>query len=498
MPAKKLAYSLSLASGLLLIVCQPPLSFFFVAYIALVPLLFSLEANEGRRNFLVGFVAGIVCYTGLVYWVVVAMNTYGGISIPLSILTLFLLVLYMAVYVGCFTWSVSFLRDRLGVPFYLTAPPIWVILEYIRGFLLSGFPWSLLAHSQFNFLPLLQVISITGTYFLSFLIVAANCIICEAIARRHFPLVYGTIIVVIFAVSLAFGVVRLREPIQGTISTSIVQGNIRQDLKFDEVYKNSIIQTYADLTLKRGRSADLVIWPETAMPFVFLADHASADIRKIPAAMGNHLLIGTISRDGQRKYYNTAYIIGRQGEIAGKYSKKHLVPFGEYTPLASYFPFLENISVAAGDFFSGPSHDPIVTTVGRVGVLICYEGIFPYITNETVRAGAEVLVNITNDAWFGPTSAPYQHFAFYIFRAIETDRYLLRAANTGISAVIDPRGRTVARSGIFKEDVINGKFSLRQSETVYVKYGDYFVVFALLLLAAPVATKLFFSLHKIV
>jgi apolipoprotein N-acyltransferase len=477
----------------MLIVCQPPLPLFFVAYVALVPLLFSLEANEGRRNFLVGFVAGIVCYTGLVYWVVVAMNTYGGISIPLSILTLFLLVLYMAVYVGSFTWSISFLRDRLGVPFYLTAPPIWIILEYIRGFLLSGFPWSLLAHSQFNFLSLLQVISITGTYFLSFLIVAANCLIAEAIARKRFPFVYGTTIIVIFVVSLAFGVVRLREPMQGNIRTSIVQGNIRQDLKFDEAYKNSIIQTYADLTLKRSKNADLVIWPETAMPFVFLADHASAEVRNIPVKMANHLLVGTISRDGQRKYYNTAYIIGRQGEIAGKYSKKHLVPFGEYTPLASYFPFLENISVAAGDFFPGPSHDPIATTVGRVGVLICYEGIFSYITNETVRAGAEVLVNITNDAWFGPTSAPYQHFAFYIFRAIETDRYLLRAANTGISAVIDPRGRTVARSGIFKEDVINGEFSLRQGETIYVRYGDYFVVVALLLLAVSVAAKLFLS-----
>ena len=118
--------------------------------------------------------------------------------------------------------------------------------------------------------------------------------------------------------------------------------------------------------------------------------------------------------------------------------------------------------MAAGDFFPGPSHDPIVTPVGKIGVLICYEGIFPYITNETVRAGAEVLVNITNDAWFGPTSAPYQHFAFYIFRAIETDRYVLRAANTGISAVIDPRGRIVARTGIFTEDVLNGTFSLRE------------------------------------
>ena len=418
------------------------------------------------------------------------MNTYGGIGIPLALVTLLLLVLYMALYVGCFTWSVSFLRNRFALPFYLTAPPIWVLLEYIRGFLLSGFPWSFLAHSQFNFLPILQVISITGTYFLSFLIVAANCLIYEGMALKRFPLVYGTVVAVLFAMSLAFGFVRLRESMQGNIRTSIVQGNIRQDLKFDEAYKDRIVQTYSSLTLERGRSADLVIWPETAMPFVFLADAASADVRGIPVSLSNYLLFGTISQDGQKRYYNTAYVIGTKGEITGSYSKKHLVPFGEYTPLASYFPFLENISVAAGDFFPGPSHDPIATPVGKIGVLICYEGVFPYITNETVRAGAEVLVNITNDAWFGPTSAPYQHFSFYIFRAIETDRYVLRAANTGISAIIDPRGRTLARTGIFTRDVLNSAYSLREGETFYVKHGDYFVLVAVLFLCALVAFRL--------
>jgi apolipoprotein N-acyltransferase len=485
MPTKKLAYSLAATSGLLLILCQPPVSFFFLAYVALVPVLFSLEAGgTGRDNFLLGFAAGIVCYAGLVYWVVVAMNTYGGISVPLSILTLLLLVLYMALYLGCFTWSVSFLRDRFHIPVYLTAAPLWVLLEYVRGFLLSGFPWSLLAHSQFNFLPILQVISITGTYFISFLIVTANCLIYEGIRRRRFPLAYGSVVVALIAVSLLFGVARLKEPIQGTLRASIVQGNVRQDVKFDEKYKNSIVHTYSSLTLEHAKGADLVIWPETAMPFVFLVDPASAVVRNIPVTLSNNLLVGAISRDEQKKYYNTAYVIGKQGELAGTYSKGHLVPFGEYTPLASYFPFLEHISVAAGDFFPGPSHDPITTGVGKIGVLICYEGIFPYITNQTVGAGAEVLVNITNDAWFGPTSAPYQHLAFYVFRAIETDRYVLRAANTGISAVIDPRGRTLAKTGIFKEAVLNGTFSLRRSKTIYVRYGDYFVLFALLYLCA--------------
>ncbi len=500
MPIKKFAYSRPLASSLLLIACQPPVSLFFLAYIALVPLLLSLERDSETlgRNFVRGFLTGMVCYTGLVYWVVVAMDHYGGVGTPLSLLALLLLVAYLALYIGFFTWAVAFLRHRLNLPFSLVAPPLWVLLEYTRGFLLSGFPWSLLAHSQFNFLPLLQIISVTGTYYLSFLIVAANCVVCEWVTRRRFPRAYGTFVILLFAGTLMFGLARMREPLKDTpLRASIIQGNIRQDLKFDEEYKNSTIKTYSSLTLQHAQGSDLIVWPETAMPFVFLTDPANAEIRRVPVALSTPLLLGTISRDERQRYFNTAYVIGSRGEIVGGYSKVHLVPFGEYTPLATYFPFLENISVASGDFFSGPSHDPIVTSAGKVGVLICYEGVFPYITNEAVRAGSEVLVNMTNDAWFGPTSAPYQHFAFYIFRAIETDRYVLRAANTGISAIIDPRGRTTERTEIFKEGVLNGTYSLRRSMTIYVRYGDYFVLLALFLLLLAIGLGLFFSRNRL-
>ncbi len=486
----KRSYSLAFLSGVLLVVCQPPVSQFYLAYLALVPLFFALKAGKDRLNFLTGFTAGIVSYTGLIYWVVVAMNTYGGISIPFAVLTLCLFVLYLSLFTACFTWLISFLNDRLRIPFFLSAPPAWVLLEYLRGVFLTGFPWSFLAHSQYNFLPLIQVASVTGTYFLSFLIVGVNCLIYHTLVKRDFPLVHGAFIVCLCVACLVFGVHRLGEPVKGTMSASIVQGDISQDTKFDEAYKAAIIRTYSALTLSRSRASDLVIWPETAMPFIFLQDAASGAIRAIPATLSNHLLLGSISRDSLGKCYNTAYMIGRRGEIVADYRKNHLVPFGEYTPLADYFPFLERISVAAGDFFSGPSHDPMITDVGKIGMLVCYEGVFPSITNDTVRRGAEVLVNITNDAWFGKSSAPYQHYASYIFRAIETDRYVLRAANTGISAVIDPRGRTCAKTGIFKEDVLNGFFSLRKGETPYVRWGDWFVLFCVLFLAAAALVRL--------
>jgi apolipoprotein N-acyltransferase len=445
-----------------------------------------LRPGAGRRNFLAGFITGVVGYTGCVYWVVVAMNAYGGISAPFALLTMFLLVLYMSLYVGCFAWLVTYLKERFRISLWVSAPPVWILLEYLRCVLLTGFPWSFLAHSQHNFLPIVQVVSITGTYFLSFIIVAANCLIYRVVSEKRFPLAHGTTVLALFAACLVFGFSRLGSPIDGTIKTSIVQGNVRQDVKFDATFKDTTIRRYIDLTSRGSAGADLVIWPETAMPFIFLEDAAGIRVRAVPAALSNNLLLGTVSRDPEGHYYNTAYVVDRQGRIAGSYSKGHLVPFGEYTPLAAYFPFLANISVAVGDFRPGPGHDPIATSSGKIGMLICFEGVFPRLTAETVRRGAEVLVNITNDAWFGPTSAPYQHFAFYIFRAVETDRFVLRAANTGISAIIDPRGRTVARTGIFKEAVLNGAFSPRQGQTVYVRYGDYFVLLAFLFLAAVV------------
>ena len=169
-----------------------------------------MEPGNGRRNFLAGFYTGIVCYTGLVYWVVVAMNAYGGISAPFAVLTLLLLVLYISLYTGCFAWLIAYLGERFRIPLYLSAPPVWILMEYLRGVLLSGFPWSFLGHSQYNFLPIVQVVSITGTYFLSFLIVAINCLVYYVLSKRRFPAVYGGSVIALFAACLIFGFMQLR------------------------------------------------------------------------------------------------------------------------------------------------------------------------------------------------------------------------------------------------------------------------------------------------
>ncbi len=485
-------FGLPILSGILLILIQPPVSLFPLAFVSLIPLFYSLKKDNLRYSFISGFIAGIVSYLGLVYWVVIAMNRYGGINIYLSFLILLLFVLYLSLYTGCFALSVSYLEERLSIPFFLSAPIIWVLLEYLRGIALSGFPWSLLAHSQHNFLSFIQITSITGTYFISYLIVAANCIIYSILRRKSVSIVYIVIISICFIASLIYGYRILGKQDKGTLTVAIVQGNIRQDVKWDDAFKIKTIRTYYNKTVEAGENTHLVVWPETAMPFIFEQEiQLNRFIKALPTLLNTYLLFGAVSKDKQGKHHNSAYILGKNDELVGTYSKVHLVPFGEYTPLASYFPFLEKITASGGDFSPGEPHKPIETGIGSIGILICYEGTFPYITNETVRKGAQVLVNITNDAWYDRTSAPYQHFAFYIFRAIETDRYVLRSANTGISAIIDPQGRIKLKTPIFTEGILKGRFSMKNTKTFYVKYGDYFILLVFMFLIIIVTLRFY-------
>ncbi|MBA4391223.1 MAG: apolipoprotein N-acyltransferase [Syntrophus sp. (in: bacteria)] len=480
-------FHLPLFSGILLILIQPPVSFFPLAFFALIPLLDSIKKDNLRFSFFAGYMAGIVSYFGLIYWVIIAMHRYGGIDIYLSFLILLLFVLYLSFYTGFFTLSCAWLERRLSIPVYLSAPLVWVLLEYVRGSLMSGFPWSFLAHSQYNFLPFIQVVSLTGSYFISFLIVAINALI-YCLWRKQKPFMpYAVVIAILLAATLVYGFVSLTTKQEKPFSTAIVQGNIRQDVKWDETFKAMTIKKYLQMTLQDAKGTDLTIWPETAMPLLFDKEiYANKYIKGLPGLTNSLLLFGTMSQNKSGKFRNSSYMINKTGETIGVYSKVHLVPFGEYTPLLSYLPFFEKLTAAGGDFVSGEGHAPIKTDIGNIGILICYEGAFPSITNETVREGAQVLVNLTNDAWYEKTSAPFQHFAFYIFRAIETDRYMLRAANTGISAIIDPQGRIEAKTPIFVDAVLKGSFAMRNTKTFYVRYGDYFIVIALLGLAALV------------
>lgn len=482
-------FRLSLLSGILLVVIQPPISLFPLAFVALVPLLMSLDKNDLKYSFLSGYVAGVVSYLGLIYWVVVAMNHYGGLGAPVSTIILLLFVLYLSLYTGFFAFLCAWMERMFSIPLYISAPLIWVLLEYGRGFVFTGFPWSFLAHSQYNFLVFIQIAAITGTYFISYLIMAVNVSVLSYIRNKRLPVMYTSFAMILLALSFAYGVVSLTEKTDASLETAIVQGNIRQDAKWDDAFKAVTIKKYVEMTLKEAHDTDLTIWPETAMPFIFERELLAArHIRALPPLTGSALLFGAVSMNDADRFQNSAYLIEKNGIKTGVYHKVHLVPFGEYTPFLSYFPFLKELTAAGGDFAPGDGHVPIKTDIGAIGLLICYEGVFPSIAVDTVRRGAHVLVNLTNDAWYDRTSAPFQHFAFYVFRAIETDRYLLRAANTGISAIIDPKGRTVAKTRIFVENVLKGHFGMKNTQTFYVRFGDYFIILSLLWLAVAMFT----------
>ena len=485
-------YGLAFLSGAMLVFVQPPVSLFPLAFIALVPLLRAIDKDNLLLSFKQGFAAGVVAWLGIIYWVVVAMNRYGGINIPVSILILLLFVLYLSLYLGIFALSCAFLEKRTSISAYLFAAPLWVLLEYARGVVMTGFPWAFLGHSQYSFLPFIQVASVTGTYFISFLIVAVNGILFSLWVRKKVSIVWTTAVLVLIASSLTYGFVRLQHRDAEPLKAAIVQGNIGQDVKWDDAFKMMTVSKYYRLSFGLAQNADLIIWPETAIPFIIDRDiHAYKYIKAVPAMLRSRLFFGTVGLGGKGSLLNSVYYVNGSGQTAAIYNKVHLVPFGEYTPIVSYFPFLEKLTAIGADFMSGEGHVPIITDAGKAGILICFEGIFPYITNETVRGGAQVLINVTNDAWYNRTSAPFQHFAFYVFRAIETDRYVLRAANTGISAVIDPRGRIKGRTPIFTEDVLRGTYALKDTMTPYVRYGDYFIVVCLVLLAGMVVAGMY-------
>ncbi len=479
---------LPLLSGLLLVVSQPPFSMSFLAFAALVPLFFAVEGLTPRAAFLRGFLAGLASYLGLIYWVTVAMNRYGGIPLPLSLLILLLLALYLSCYTGVFAFLLRFVERRHGIPLYVTAPMAWIILEYLRGFLLTGFPWSLLAHSQHAFLPFIQIVSFTGSYFISFLIVAVNTVLYHLLSRKRIHWAYVASVGLLMIGSLLYGFTVMARPETPDHRVALVQGNVPQNLKWTAEAMSRSLEKYVAATETKGKGADLVVWPETALPFIFDGDgpvgRAMADLA---ARTGADIMFGAVSKGKDGGAYNSAFVTAKTGVVAGQYNKVHLVPFGEFTPLSSYIPFLESMSVAGSGFLRGASHGPVPTSLGPAGILICYEGMFPAETNETVRSGAGFLVNITNDAWFGTTSAPYQHLAAYVFRAIETDRYVVRAANTGVSAVINSKGEITNRTDIFVDAVLLGRFGVKQGQTFYVRFGDYFVILVCLAFICTIA-----------
>ncbi|MFC1868718.1 apolipoprotein N-acyltransferase [Thermodesulfobacteriota bacterium] len=502
---------ISILSGVMLTASFPPGKLDWMAWFALVPLLKCLEKESRSNAFRLGFIAGLAHFLTLIYWVISVLNTYGGLNIIISLGVLILLCLYLSLYLSLFSFLVQYLKGSRFRALMIAG--VWVSIEYIRAKLLTGFPWCLLGYSQFRYPILIQIVDTVGVYGLSFLIIAVNAVIYQLlfnnglIEKKRYSRSEILLVMVMIIITIAYGNYRLSEynserKEKKTIAVAIIQGNMDQSVKWDPAYQKETMDKYQRLTHAAYRfKPDLIVWPETAVPFFFQDNtEFTGEVYRIPRESGTQLIFGSpayMKGNGPARYYNRAYLLSSQGVI-GHYDKVHLVPFGEYVPLKKFLPFVHRLVPAAGDFNSGEEIEPLKLPDLPVGVLICYEAIFPELSRAHVKKGAEILVNLTNDAWFGITSAPYQHLIMSLFRAVENRRPLIRAANTGFSAFIDPSGRIIARGDLFNEEVLIAEIKAGNNVlTIYSQYGDLFACIILIICLIKFFHELCYHLFKV-
>jgi len=476
-------------SGFLLIIIFPKLNLEVIAWLALVPLFYAIQGKKPYHGFCLGCISGFVFFLGLLYWIFIAISRYGHLNYLLSALILVLLVSYLSLFIGTFAYLLRYLDDKLGLKEVATAPFIWVSLEYARSFLFTGFPWESLGYSQFLSLPLIQVSDITGVYGVSFLIVLVNALLFNIVynwflKREKVFYKEAAFTFLLFTMVLIYGGWRLSVVCKETetfskVKVAIIQGNIDQGKKWDPAFQYETIKIYRDLSFQAGKSEpSLIVWPESAVPFFLQSHHRYRRlIFDIARETDSYLLFGGPAyreKAGKVSCFNSAFLVSPANKILGQYDKIHLVPLGEYVPLGKYLYFIDKLVEGVGAFSSGERVVPMEFSLGRPGVLICYEIIFPDQVRRFVKRGADFLVNLTNDAWYGKTSAPYQHLSMVVFRSVENRVFVVRAANTGISSIIDATGKIRSATGIFTKGFLVDTIPLVKVETFYTEYGDIF------------------------
>jgi apolipoprotein N-acyltransferase len=468
----------------------------------LVPLLLALRDISTKDAFRLGWLTGLTHATGLIYWLVHTMSTYGNLPLYLSVGILLVFSTYLGLYTALFCALTTHMA-RTPPRALVIAPLLWAALEYLRSFVLTGFTWGYLGHSQYRWLTLIQSADLWGVYGISAIIVLFNMAFFLLLLSRSGKSWQGTpvsrtlawrclaVSVLCLAATLSYGTVR-RGQIERLaaeapkLKVGLAQGNIPQTEKWDPAFQISSTKTYVKLSRELGsEKPDLIVWPETATPFYLFHNQAlTRMVQRGIRSTGCTYVIGSPAvqkKDGHLAYFNSAYLLNPAGDPVGRYDKAHLVPFGEYVPLRKWLPFLGKMVAQVGDFRAGPPGGVLEYGDHRIGPLICYDGIFPNLARAAVNNGADLLVNLTNDAWYGITSAPYQHLVQYVFRAVETRRSLVRATNTGISAFIAPSGRISDATGLFETAVRLRSVACLKNRTLYVRLGD---AYALICLAA--------------
>jgi len=466
----------------------PKTDWWILSWTDLIPLLLVLDQKNKGRAFLSAYLTGVIFFWGVLYWL-----------IHVTVLGATLLIFYLSVYFGLFgIFYSAFAKETITKKLFLL-PAAWVSLEFLRAHLLTGFGWAALGHSQSKNLMMIQIADITGVYGISFLIVMVNLFLKEYLKEiwsgqvinvMVFKNSGGVITTVVFLVYFAYGcftfgfnMFLFGKPRKAAVG--VVQGNIEQDLKWESQEWPDIFQKYLKLTKEASsRHPEIIIWPETSFPgYVWEAPELFEELKEFVAKIKIPILVGLV-RLVYDDYFNSAVLVSSNGHVIKEHDKMRLVPFGEYIPLRNWLPFLEAI-VPIGDFTPGKRYtlfpiNPDGRKKGTFGVLICFEDTIPEISRRFVQEGADFLVNITNDAWFKDTKAPYLHMQNSVFRTIENRRSLVRSANTGVSCMINSFGKIVnfvqdkQKKKTYVEGIMFDYVPLGETDTFYTKFGDIF------------------------
>ncbi len=506
---RKLDIIFAILSGILLVISFPTISFTFLAWVALVPLLIALQKKDLPSAGKLGLVTGFVYFYGILYWLNV-LSQFDSIMPLATIVLSLILSLYVVVFAILLVW----LSEKYKNSLWIITPILWTTLEYIRGLGPLGFPWGLLGYSQASNLNLIQISSITGVLGITFLILLCNGITSQLIFewRQHKKLSPGILflligLVVMLGMNYMYGSHRMQQPSTSNRITTIaiVQGNIPQEMKWDDAKELEHFNKYINLTQKvLPQNPSLIVWPETAVTD-YISENTIYRNQLVTLATSNriNLLFGTLDDnypEPERVFYNAVYLVEPNGDMSQKYNKTHLVPFGEYLPLEATFPSLKNLNLVPSHFTPGNDltlfHTTMDSTSINLSCLVCFESIVPSIARAMVNRSAQFLVIVTNDSWFGRTAAPYEHADIARFRAIETGVPIVRAANTGYSCFIDKRGRVLKALDIYQTGTLTQNLPIEDhpSKTFYLQYGDWLPLLCgiiLLLLIASHAKSIY-------
>lgn len=499
----------SVLSGVLLGGAFPYWNQSYLAWVGLVPLLVAVRGLPPRLAAGYGWLTGFVFFLVTIYWVPTTISSFTTIP-QIAAVGILLLMAAVAAYSYA---AFSYFLERCaaaGAPRLLVAPALWVVLEWMRGFVPAEFPWNLLGYSQLEYLPMAQAADLGGVYLISAALVLANTALAEALAlrgqgdRRVARTMYRAGLAVLCPLLLfVYGEWRLQQleliPYTGAIRVGVVQGNVAQDQKWDDTLSQRIFSRYLELSEQAVRTgAELVIWPEAAVPFYLQLDQRSLQLGQFAREAGVDLLVGAPGaedRDGTGlRPYNQAWLLRSGGEVVGPYDKIQLVPFGEYIPFRGLFGLVkvavesigelgrgtdytifETVELSAPVEASPDQRDALQRRQARFATLICYEGIFPGLTRTFAAQGPDFLVNISNDAWYGDTAAPRQHLMMAAMRSVENRLPMIRSTNTGISAFVTDEGRIGPTTALFREEVVVEKVLVREVWSFYRSYGDVFL-----------------------